>query len=197
MSRPPKVIVKQDYVGAPEKLNDALQADLCRFLRIGARPQQACAMVGITVATFYVWLKQGAPGTAPSKYRTFNLAVAKAMSEHELGALARLTQAAQGVKGRAATADEPAVEHIPPEPKWDAWILEHVYAKRYNKQHVEVTGEGGAPIETVSHVGTDTATRLSSIVARARARIAIRDGESDPNGGDDTGGASGAGKPIK
>ncbi len=204
MSRPPKVERVSGYEGQPPKLTPQVQEDFCKYLRLGAHINVVCGMLGLDMATFHEWMHRarpqsqaaikragGKPDTSNAMYAEFLAAIKKAISEHEIAALARLARAAQGVKGQRPTVENPdGVEGIPADPKWDAWILERRYAGRYSKQQrVELTGEDGAPIETVTHDGANLSDRISSLLARTRATArgvdaAIRDGDDDGGGED-------------
>lgn len=49
----------------PLKLTPALQAAICKLIRVGVHPRTACAAEGIHRATYYEWRKRGEEGEEP------------------------------------------------------------------------------------------------------------------------------------
>jgi transposase len=127
--------------------------EVCKHLRMGQYIKVACALAGISEATFYLWRGRGEAEIArveedPRRsvreserpYVEFMESCARARAEAEARAIMRIQKAAQGANGEVG------------DWKADAWFLERSYPKRWGRQSVEVEHSGS--IETTYRVVT-------------------------------------------
>jgi hypothetical protein len=105
----------------PRQYTRALHERLCEELRKGQRAQGACARAGITVATFYDWVRKGKNGD-PHLWE-FAQDVEIAFNTAEANAVDAITKTFTEVRDDA----KPDTENA-------KWMLERTRAEGYSKQ---------------------------------------------------------------
>lgn len=149
----------------PWKLTAELERALCELLAAGVSVQSACAEVGVSMGTFRRWLNRGrdeieriereelaSPSNKEIPYVMFYVGVQRAQAALEKELVTNIVKA--GKKDWRA----------------NGWMLErrlpHLYGER---SRLEVTGDGGGPVEiqvsarqVIEHRLTQIAERLKS-----------------------------------
>jgi transposase len=117
-------------MGRPTKLNDETQNRIVTALRAGNYQETAARYAGISVDTFYEWMRRGTqePG---SIYAKFSEAVEIAKAAAEVRDVALIDRAAEEGSWQAA-----------------AWKLERKFPHRWGRvQRTEISGPDGAPVK--------------------------------------------------
>ncbi len=149
--------------GRTPKLTPERQKKLCEYIRQGNSLRAAAAMAGISLASFYVWMKRGRreldrleadPSASPRRSETpcvrFWSAVDLSMAEAEARHLRVIDEAAQGGKELVETVVVLGQDGKPikktarkkiARPQWHAarWWLENV-SPEYKDRKLEVIG---------------------------------------------------------
>jgi hypothetical protein len=166
----------------PYKLTPELTVRVCRALRSGLCDiEQACALEGISRATFYQWRKLGRSGQEP--YATFLASSEEAMLQIDLHLHATVLAEALGNKTEKR------------KPNWKAAMQLIKWRAMRGKQHVEVTGADGKPLGAdITHALTSESAdmiRRKILFGDRRQPRPVRDpsdtssSEGDDDDGDD------------
>jgi hypothetical protein len=117
----------------PTKLTPEITEKICMAIRAGNYAKIAAGMAGISEATYYSWLDQAKEPDAEPEFLEFLESVERAEAEAEIGAVARIRQAADNGTWQAA-----------------GWLLERKHGERWgrnDKLRQEISGVDGAPIQ--------------------------------------------------
>jgi hypothetical protein len=160
----------------PYKLTPELTVRVCRALRSGLCDiEQACALEGISRATFYQWRKLGRSGKEP--YATFLASTEEAMLRIDLALHNTVLSEALGNKEEKRR------------PNWKAAFQLIKWRALRGKQHVELTGADGAPLSAdITHALTAESAdiiRRKILFGDRRQPKPERSDEGDDDDGDD------------
>lgn len=142
-------------VGRPTKFTPETRDKILQALRSGNYRETACRYAGISFQTLRNWMLKAEEHDAPPEYVEFVEAIEKAEADAEVADLALIRRAAQDQR------DEDG--NVVARGSWQAaaWIRERKNPERWGRREatrVEVTGEGGGPIQMeVNHMVDVTA----------------------------------------
>lgn len=104
----------------PRKYTIAVHERICEELKRGQRPQGACALAGITVATFYEWVRRGKSGDPYLAQFAEDVEIAYNTAE----------AIASGVINEGFTSDNPELRNV----ESAKWFLERQRSDGYAKK---------------------------------------------------------------
>ncbi len=117
------------------KLDEELQATICRHIAEGHAVREACRLCGIGKSTLYRWLETARADEEAGRqtvFTEFAEAVATAEAELEGSALEKIRAAAENPKNWTAS----------------AWLLERRFPERWSlRNRLQVTGADGEPVQ--------------------------------------------------
>ena len=153
--------------GRYSRLTDETQRRIVEAIRAGNYIETAAQYAGVNKTTIYAWLKKADDPDQDPRYAEFRNAVEEARAQAEARNVMLIQKAANEGTWQAA-----------------AWYLERTAPHRWGRQaRIELTGDGGGPVQ-VEHSARDSlATKFAEIERRAVETIidaeVIDDDEED------------------
>ena len=134
--------------GRPSKLTPEVHAELCRLIgEVGLTQADAVRIVGISTTAFYGWVQKGKKAKS-GKMKEFaddlERATAQFKERRHEALLRAATEESVEVQEEIRTGpDGNPVTHVkrirrPPDPRWDAWLLERKFPEEYSRRYVKV-----------------------------------------------------------
>lgn len=173
-----------DKGGRPTLLTEDVEERLLAAVRVGSPVELSCQHAGISPSVFYKWMKLGreeheaiADGEEPTEDYAAHLALFEGVTKARADAAVRnVTHVQKSAAGGYVTEEvtrkyrdpetgkiieETTVKRASPDWRAAAWYLERSHQAHFSKaaEQVEVTGEGGGPVQ-VSVDARDLAKRL-------------------------------------
>lgn len=170
--------------GRPSLLTEEVEDRLLSAVRVGSPVELSCQHAGISPSAFYKWMKIGreeheaiAEGEEPNEDHAPHLAlfehVTKARADAAVRNVTHIQKSAAGGYVTEETTrkfrdpetgqivEETTVKRASPDWRAAAWYLERSHQAHFSKaaEQVEITGEGGGPVQ-VSVDARDLARRL-------------------------------------
>lgn len=159
---PRRVSRRRRTPGRPTKCTPQITGKIIKAVRRGAHLEAAAYAAGVHPSTVYRWLAEGQqddttpadpPDDSKRVFREFCEALTRARAKAELDMVAAVVEDAKGgavVKRLTRTWRNGTVEeeitYAPPNGRVALAYLERVHPDRWGRR-VEITGEGGAPIQ--------------------------------------------------
>jgi hypothetical protein len=114
--------------GRPSKLTDDVREEIVEAIKMGCYPEIAAEAAGVSPATYYRWMEEGAREEAEPEFREFRESVTRARAFSERADIALIDAAANAGDWRAA-----------------AWKRGQSSPERWRKAETPAPGTGGAP----------------------------------------------------
>lgn len=168
--------------GRPSKFTEEVRHKVLQALRGGNYLETAAAYAGISVSSLHKYLKLGRQPDADPLYAEFAQAVDEAIAQSEVTEVALIRRAATPQQSPVRDSDGSVVRddegrvvmETVHRGSWQAaaWLLERRAPGKWgrvDRQHVEVSGPGGGPIEHSLTVQTDV-ERIMALAASLQRR---------------------------
>jgi hypothetical protein len=131
-------------------LMPTVKPGLIKLLKTGTPIKQACAAVGISNGTFYLWMDKGKKAKK-GQYKEFYEEVEKAKGEFVARNVAIIQKAGMDGTWQAS-----------------AWLLERTHPEEFAKRDIEVNVTNNNVDVNVSETREKITRRINSIAARVR-----------------------------
>lgn len=116
-------------LGRPSKLTDEVREEIVEAIKMGCYPEIAATAAGVSAATYYRWMEEGAREEAELEFRDFRESVTRARAFSERADIALIDTAANAGDWRAA-----------------AWKRGQSSPERWRKAEIQAPGAAGATV---------------------------------------------------